>query len=163
MRWLCQLFKAALCSTDSTHMPETSGRIHAWITRVLISHAGPRPWIGRWPPPARALAGRKVGNDMRESAKHILHPIRYLALVAILFANMQMHSATAWARTAVQISRGDPDDPEAPVPGPAKTGSALAAPARTMAANSSYTTTYLLIPTRYGFGLLMIQILRSRI
>jgi len=163
VRWLCQLFKAALCSTDSTHMPETSGRIHAWITRVLISHAGPRPWIGRWPPPARALAGRKVGNEMRMKRGIYVQTIRWLFVLALTVVGVHACAATSWARPAVTVSRGDPDEPEAPVPGPTKAGAAVTASSSAQASRSPYTTEQMRNSVRHVWSALVMQMLRLRI
>jgi hypothetical protein len=93
--------------------------------RILLSHAGPRPWIGRWPPPARALAGRKVGREMRRNRSSTLlrRLTLSLALVALLALAFQSAVPTrALARVApTTVASGDPTvDDEGPSPGPKK-------------------------------------------
>src|SRR6267143_311146 len=90
------------------------------ITRISLSHAGPRPWIGRWPPPAGALAGRKVGRKMRRNrgSKLLRGFLASLVLIGVLGAIPSMAPTNAWARIAPITVSGDPDDPEAPSPAP---------------------------------------------
>src|SRR6267143_4288894 len=96
------------------------------ITRISLSHAGPRPWIGRWPPLARALAGRKVGRKMRrnrgpDSMVQLLASL--CLLIGLMLAVSLAAPSSAWARSVPVISSsGDPDGGDlSPRPAPSKT------------------------------------------
>jgi len=90
------------------------------------------------------------------------HAIRWIVILGVITLGMHVRVASSSARPVVIVSRGDPDEPEAPTPGLAKTGSVSPASASMRASRFSYATD----PTRYSvhYGLLafIIQILRLR-
>src|SRR2546427_625135 len=99
--------------------------------RLLVLHAGPRPWIGRWPPPARALAGTKVGREMRRNTGSTLlrRFLASLVLIGILGPIQLIAPTNGLARVAPTTTvSGDPDDPEGPSPAPKRSAQATTTP-----------------------------------
>jgi len=127
VRWHSFVITPALCSSLRANRNAPTGTTESFcpIMRILLSHAGPRPWIGRWPPPARALAGRKDGREMRRKRSSTLFRRLTMNVVVAGILALAFYVAApncAWARVApTTVVSGDPTvGDEGPSPGPKK-------------------------------------------
>jgi len=87
--------------------------------------------------------------------------IRWFILVVTLLVGTLAYPNASWSRPAVQILKGDPDDPEAPTPSPTKTVTTLA-PSAPLDPDSSFKNGQVLNSTRHDWAFLITYILRLR-